>query len=264
MLLLKKIGNGGYRVTLENGHKGMYNRYGVLKDELSREYSNATAEITTKGVLLHGTKRAVDFQVENFQSGGFQIRIPLRKEERLFGMGDANRDNIMIRGKTLNVWIANVASYGPMPVLVSSDGWAIIVNSSYYQKFDIADSDKDAVIISVAGGTSDFYLLSADSILDLVQAITDVTGKPIMLPAFGYGLTFVETERSINARTVLDDIRMMRDRGIPCDTFGLEPAWMQKYYDLSTEKSWNKETFWIPNWLPENTASHRSFLFCFN
>lgn len=260
MLILKKIGNGGYRVTLDGAKAGMLTRYGVLNDELRRDYSNCEAETTEEGVLLRGTKRDVNFSVDNFKDGGFQIRIPLTKEERLFGLGDANRDSVMIRGKTLNIWIANVASYGPMPVLVSSDGWAIIVNSTYYQKFDIADSDKDTVIISVAGGASDFYILSANSILDLVQAITDVTGKPIMLPAFGYGLTFVETERNINARKVLDDIRMMRDRDIPCDIFGLEPAWMENYYDLSTDKSWNKENFWLPTWLPENTASHRSFL----
>ncbi|MBR1974977.1 MAG: glycoside hydrolase family 31 protein [Clostridia bacterium] len=260
MLILKKIGNGGYRVTMKNGKTSMLTRYGILNDELRRDYSNCEAETIEEGVLLRGTKRDVNFSVDNFKDGGFQIRIPLTKEERLFGLGDANRDSVMIRGKTLNIWIANVASYGPMPVLVSSDGWAIIVNSTYYQKFDIADSDKDRVIISVAGGASDFYILSANSILDLVQAITDVTGKPIMLPAFGYGLTFVETERNINARKVLDDIRMMRDRDIPCDVFGLEPAWMENYYDMSTEKSWNKENFWLPTWLPENTASHRSFL----
>ena len=260
MLSIKKIGNGGFRVTVEGGKKSMFTRYGILKDELRREYSDSKAELTESGVVLRGTKRDVEFDVENFQNGGFQIRIPLQKQERLFGLGDANRDSVMIRGKTLNIWVANVASYGPMPVLVSSDGWAIIVNSSYYQKFDIADSDKDAVIISVAGGTADFYILSAHTMLDLVQAITDVTGKPIMLPAFGYGLTFVETERTINARKVLDDIRMMRDRGIPCDVFGLEPAWMENYYDTTTEKSWSKERFWMPHWLPENTASHRTFL----
>ncbi len=259
MLQLKKIGNGGYHITAENGKASMLTRYGVLKDENFGNYSNLEAKLTKQGVSLQSVKRKVDVIVDNYTDGGFQLRIPLAKEERLFGMGDANRDSVMIRGKTLNVWVANVASYGPMPVLLSADGWAIIVNSTYYQKFDIGDTDKDAVIISVAGGSADFYLFTADTLMQLVQAITDVTGKPIMLPAFGYGLTFVETERSITARTVLDDIRMMRDRGIPCDVFGLEPAWMENYYDRTTEKSWSKERFWIPNWLPENTASHRSF-----
>ena len=260
MLQLKKIGESGYRVTTENGRKSMLTRYGFLQDKLSRKYADCAAEITESGVSFHGAKRDLDIAVQNNNGGGFQIKIPLEKKERLFGMGDANRDSVMIRGKTLNVWVANIASYGPMPVVLSSDGWAIIVNSTYCQKFDLGDSDQDTLTISVAGGSADFYLLAADSLLDMVQAITDITGKPTMLPAFGYGLTFVESERLMNARQLLDDVRMMRDRGIPCDVFGLEPVWMENYYDLSTDKKWSKDRFWMPHWLPENTASHRTFM----
>ena len=260
MLTLQKIGGGCYRAYLQEGKQSMFTRYGILKDSLSKDYSDATAEVAEDGVLFHGVKRDLAVSVEQFGDKGFQIKIPLAKDERLFGLGDANRDSVMIRGKTLNVWVANVASYGPMPVLLSSDGWAIVVNSTYYQKFDIADSDKDTVIISVAGGTADFYLFSANSLMELTQAITDITGKPIMLPAFGYGLTFVETNQGMTARQLLDDVRMMRDRNIPCDIFGLEPSWMETNYDLTTEKCWSQERFWMPNWLPKNTSSHRTFM----
>ena len=259
MLTLQKIGGGCYRATMENGKQSMFSRYSILKDSLSRTYFDATAEIIEKGVLFHGAKRDLSVYVEQLDKG-FQLKIPLTKDERLFGLGDANRDSVMIRGKTLNVWVANVASYGPMPVLLSADGWAIVVNSTYYQKFDIADSDKDTVIISVAGGTADFYLFSANTLLELTQAITDITGKPIMLPAFGYGLTFVETDQGMNARQLLDDVRMMRDRKIPCDIFGLEPSWMENYYDLTTEKRWDPDRFWWPYWIPKNTSSHYTFM----
>ena len=260
MLQLQKIGNGAYRVTMENGKEGLLTRYGFLNDKLSRDYAECNASQTENGLIFNAVKRDVEIAVRNVSSGGFELKIPLQKEERLFGMGDANRDSMMIRGKTLNVWVANVASYGPLPVVISSDGWAIVVNSTYYQKFDLGESDKDTLIISVAGGTADFYLFTAATLLDMVQAITDVTGKPTMLPAFGYGLTFVESEQLMNARQLLTDVRMMRDRGIPCDVFGLEPCWMENYYDDSTKKKWSKERFALPHWLPENTASHRSFL----
>ncbi len=260
MLEIKKIGNGCYRVTTAEGKPTMLTRYGFLIERLARDYSDCAVENSQKGVYFYSQKKEMEISIANMQGGGFELRIPLGKKERLFGMGDANRDSVMIRGKTLNVWVANVTSYGPMPIVLSSDGWAILVNSTYYQKFDLGDSEKDLLIISAAGGTADFYLFSADNLLELVQAITDVTGKPTMLPAFGYGLTFVETERQMDARRMLDDIRMFRDRGIPCDVFGLEPTWMENYYDLSTEKSWSKERFWMPHWLPENTASHRTFM----
>lgn len=260
MLQLKKIGQSAYRITTEQGRASMLTRYGFVQDELSRAYAACSAELTEQGVRFSAEKAVKEIAVQNVAGGGFEIKIPLAKKERLFGMGDANRDSVMIRGKTLNVWVANVASYGPLPVVLSSEGWAIIVNCTYCQKFDLGDSDQDMLTISAAGGTADFYLLAANTLLEMVQVITDITGKPTMLPAFGYGLTFVESERMMNARQMLDDVRMFRDRGIPCDVFGLEPCWMETYYDGSTEKKWDKERFWMPHWLPENTASHRTFM----
>ena len=260
MLCLEKLRGGVYHVRAEKGKTSMFTRYGILKEDISRDYADCSAERTDGGVTFGCKKRDVAVAVAEYGDKGFCLHIPLTKDERIFGMGDANRDSVMIRGKTLNVWVANVASYGPMPVVLSTHGWAMIVNSTYYQKFDIGDSDKDTLEISVAGGSVDFYFLAGDSLLDLVQAITDVTGKPVMLPAFGYGLTFVETEKTTDARQLLDDIRMMRDRKIPCDVFGLEPSWMETYYDASTEKKWSKDRFWMPHWLPENTSSHRTFM----
>ena len=38
-------------------------------------------------------------------------------------------------------------------------------------------------------------------------------------------------------------------RTYPCDVIGLEPDWMEKHYDFSTDKEWSKERFHIPFWL---------------
>ena len=33
---------------------------------------------------------------------------------------------------------------------------------------------------------------------DLLEALTNITGKPVMLPAFGYGLTIVNNEQELS------------------------------------------------------------------
>ena len=234
MFQLQRINEGSYRITTKKGKRSMLSRYGFLSENAQKSYGSCIVTIENDLVKFKNEKKDVSISVSNSDGKGFQVVIPLDVEERLFGMGDANRDSVMLRGKTINVWVANVASYGPMPVLLSSSGWALIVNSTYSQKFDIGETDKDKLIVSVAGGDADFYLVSAENLLGLVQAVTDITGKPTMLPKYGYGLTFVENERTTVARQLLDDIRMMRDRKIPCDIFGLEPSWMEEHYDLST------------------------------
>ena len=93
MLTLQKIGGGCYRATMENGKQSMFSRYGILKDSLSRTYFDATAELVDGGVLFHGAKRDLSVYVEQLDKG-FQLKIPLTKDERLFGLGDANRDSV--------------------------------------------------------------------------------------------------------------------------------------------------------------------------
>lgn len=41
-------------------------------------------------------------------------------------------------------------------------------------------------------------MLAADTLPDLLEALTDITGKPVMLPAFGYGLTIVNNEQELS------------------------------------------------------------------
>ena len=114
--------------------------------------------------------------------------------------------------------------------------------------------------MDVLGGDVDFYLFCGDSLRELLAGITDITGKPIMLPKFAYGLTFVQNEQ-LDTRGLLWDIRTIRALDIPCDTMGLEPAWMEKYYDYSTKKSWSRERFHLPTWKPANQSDHFSFFY---
>ena len=103
MLQLKKIGQSAYRITTEQGRASMLTRYGFVQDELLRAYAACSAELTEQGVRFSAEKAVKEIAVQNVAGGGFEIKIPLAKKERLFGMGDANRDSVMIRGKTLNV-----------------------------------------------------------------------------------------------------------------------------------------------------------------
>ena len=259
MLTLKKLGDGAFHIQTNGKSHGMLSRYGFLTDSLTKSYAECAAEITANGVVMRGAKREVDVRVEEISLGGYRLDIPLTKKERLFGIGDANRDGLSFRGKTIGIWIKNVISYGPLPLLISSDGWGILINSTFRQKFDIGDSDKDMLSIFVSEDKPDFYLFTANCMKDIISEITDVTGKPQMLPAFGYGLTFVENERVTGAKELLDDIRKMREEAIPCDVFGLEPSWMQTYYDFSNDKKWDPEKFYLNYWAPQNQSGEGTF-----
>ena len=259
MLTYQSIGKGGFRLSSDSGRESLLSRYGILKNSLRRTYSE-TAALTLDGntATLTGARHDVSITVEEM-SCGFFISIPLGKGERLFGLGDATRDAVMLRGLKVPVHVCNVASYGPQPLLLSADGWAILVNCTYSQTFDIGHDDPDMLKIYASGGRPDVYLFVADTLADLVDAITDITGKPVMLPAFGYGLTIVNNEET-DARALLENIRLCREREIPCDIMGLEPSWMGGY-NFTVNKGWNKDLFYLPHWKPDNQSESNSFFF---
>ena len=48
MLTFQKIGDGGFRLTSDSGRESLLSRYGILKNELRRTYSEA-ASLTIDG-----------------------------------------------------------------------------------------------------------------------------------------------------------------------------------------------------------------------
>lgn len=257
MLTYTQLGRGVFHIK-DAESASLLTRYAILSDNKTGDYYDAKISVQDELVVMSGEKTETKVSIKKMAHGGYALHIPIKENERFFGLGDAGRDTIMHRGRSYNIWVANVSSYGPIPLLISSLGYAILVNSTHRQKFDIGDSDKDTLSIYSVGGAPDFYLFSAGSIKECIRAVTDVTGRPAMLPAFAYGLTYVENENVTTAKSLLDDIKTMRDRRIPCDTFGLEPLWMGGY-DFSVDKAWDKDRFYIPYWLPKNTASSKTF-----
>ena len=259
MLTYQTLGRGGFRLVSDSGRESLLSRYGILGDCLRRAYSDtATLSVDGNTAVLHATRRDVQITV-NELSCGFSISIPLREGERLFGLGDATRDAVMVRGLHVPVHVCNVASYGPQPLLLSADGWAILVNCTYSQSFDIGHNDPDMLTIYASGGRPDVYLFVADTLGDLVEAVTDITGKPVMLPAFGYGLTIVNNEQ-VGARELLENIRICREHEIPCDIMGLEPSWMGGY-NFTVNKKWDEKAFYLPHWREAGQSGRGTFFF---
>lgn len=246
-----------------------------IYEHTMRIYENGSSMLSRYGILHDGDAKAEHFEgnVLSFQAGrrqldisfhtegeGFQICISLSKEERIYGGGDATRDTVMHRGQRLEMNICNVVAYAPIPYLMSTDGWAILVNCTYQHFLDIGKGERDMLVITAPKGSLDFYLFSGNSMSQLLERYTAVSGRPVLFPKFAYGFTFVENDQA-DTRGMLGDCRSFRERDIPCDMIGLEPGWMEKNYDYSTEKEWSHERFYLPYWLPANQSGKMSFFY---
>ncbi len=255
-LSLFKLNESTYQIREGEKSSSMLSRYGVLKGE-SAPFAGSDAISVADASVALAAKRKVELSVTRY-GDRFTIEAKMAADEKFYGLGDSSREGVMHRGKAITLYKSNVKCYGPMPLLLSSDGWAILVNTTYESVFDIGKTDKDTLMIKVYGGQIDFYLFKADSLLGLVQTVTRVTGRPMILPKFAYGLTVVNNE-DIAIPQLLEYTRLYREKDIPCDVMGLEPSWMQQHYDFSIDKWWNKEKFYVPYWMPKNTSSAGTF-----
>ena len=258
-LILRSASDRIFHISEAEAPASMLSRYAVIGIEEAPLAGSEHLERKGDTTLTFDAKRKVTIELER-HGREYSIHIPLSKEERLFGGGDSNRECVMIRGSKLVMHIANVRSYGPMPVILSSDGWALVLNTTYASVFDLGKTDPDRITIRALGGEIDFYLFRADTLAALLGEVTKVTGRPILMPKFAYGLTFVMNTRS-NYRDLFETALKFRERMIPLDTIGLEPGWMATDYDFTNNKKWDTKKFPLISWKPENQSDHGTIFY---
>lgn len=282
---IRAIEKGIFRFRMaENGEytESLLSRYNILKEsgiietecaENEDTYTVISEGITlvvnkkTSSLTVIGTKEPVTFDFDGYKGKaytkkGFTITASLTEDERIFGLGDESRKSIARRGTTSRLDIRNIASYGPVPFIMSSNGYGLLLNCTYAHTFDIGKEDPDKMVIEAHKGNIDFYLFIPDShkLSDILALQSKVAGSPLIMPKSFYGHTFVLNEQT-NAREMLWDCLMFRREDIPCDMVGLEPQWMTQHYDRSIHKKWHEDRFYIPGWLPENQSGPETFFF---
>lgn len=179
------------------------------------------------------------------RSRGFAAHFTLADGEKWYGLGDATRERLQHRGHSALMWVENITRYAPIPFLMSSRGWGLLVHTTWQHRIDIGETDPDRLTFAGANGELDYVLFVGDSLERLLDRYTEVAGRPALLPVWAYGLTYVCHEQ-VNARQMVDDALNFRREGIPCDMIGLEPGWMDKPNSLSPDKNWHPERFPLP------------------
>lgn len=261
-----------FRIRMNNKNtfpEGGMVRYGIVNtkcqiQKVKKNTIGSTIEFSTDSAKISINKK--DGRIQLFDTAGtlliqndqppmpgseqgFELSFKLGLDERLYGFGDESRDQIQKRGHKNNMVVTNVFSYVPIPFVMSDHGWGVFLNTTMYHSFDAGTTVSNRLSFKADKGIIDYFLIAGKTMPDILDKYTDITGKPTLLPKWGYGLTFICDEREVRARDVLYEAYEFRRQEIPCDVIGLEPDWMEKHYDFSTEKQWSKKRFDIPSFL---------------
>ena len=283
LMEIRCVEEGIFRVRLTDGDEfkeSLLSRYNLLQENpkdvntvftdgdtavLKTEKFCVSVDKTDGTVKFNGGKKEISILLtgkdkNTYKNDGFHMEIDLDEEEKLYGLGDCDRNSVMKRGTIATMLVADYVSYGPIPYMMSSLGWGILVNCTYMHTFDMGSSVHDKVLIDAEKGVIDFYVFIAQDMKQVLNLYTNITGKPFIFPKSAYGFLYMCNDE-YGARDMLQDCVSFRKYKIPCDTIGLEPGWMEKFYDYSIDKKWDPKRFYLPYWFDDGYAGTWSFLF---
>ena len=233
-----------------------------LGEVINKKYESL--KVATNGAAIIGDDTNKGNIKDMAETGEYSkasiINISLKEGERFYGGGSTSREHIQHRGELLRMWTTYQHTEIPMPVMISSENWGVYNNTTRKNFFDIGSFQSDIFSIYNTTDESDFYLMFGNSMKDIINHFTLITGRPYVLPKWAYGFCFGPNMLE-DQFDILNDARSFRQEGIPCDLLWLEPQWMEKRYDFSTKKKWNyklfsPEGYWEADTYPKKEHHH--------
>ncbi len=183
--------------------------------------------------------------MEDYQSRGFEadsIRMSsyktLKPGERIYGLGEQN-GNINRVGSRFKMWNSDKPCYqvneGPLyksiPFFMSSEGYGIYFDNTYKTEYDFGTESKSYYSFSAPGGEMIYYFIFGPTYKQIINRYADLTGKPIMPPAWGLG--FAQCRGMLTNESLTREIaKGYRDRQIPCDIIYQDIGWTNYLQDF--------------------------------
>ena len=165
--------------------------------------------------------------------------------ERFFGLGE--RFNALDqRGNVLDVRVyeqyknQGTRTYMPVPFLLSSQGYALWVQSTRWMQFNLAASEPEACTVEAdlgTEGTLDLRWFAGDDPFALVGQFARETGPTVLPPLWSFGLWMSANEWNSQAR-VEEEVRAAFEHDIPPSVVVIE-AWS----DETTFYIWNDANY---------------------
>lgn len=176
------------------------------------------------------------------ETSAYELNFPLHEDESFYGLGNLDSGTIERRGWKGDIWAGEqLLSSAPIPYLMSTRGWALLMNSTHKHTFDIGCTQQERLCISGEGNTIDLFLFIGNSLAELLNRYTDVAGKPQLLPQWAYGLNY-SCRKLANAQDVVNEAMKFRQMNIPCDLIGLSEDCVVMT-DSILHKAWHPERY---------------------
>lgn len=172
--------------------------------------------------------------------------LSLSVGECVYGFGE--RFTAFVKnGQGVDIWnedggTASQLAYKNIPFYMTNRGYGVFVDSSDNVSFEVASEKVEYVGFSVPGELLSYYFFYGPTPKQIVNAYTELTGRPALPPAWSFGL-WLSTSFTTNydEETASAMINGMLERNIPLSVFHFDCFWMRAFHWCDFE--WDQECF---------------------
>jgi len=257
---LELIDQGIVKIWIDTNHFQRTNpSFAVVKDgEFSSEINLSEQpghfEIYTGDLILKINKSPFKIQIfdkyqklllDDYQDRGFvfdSLEIAscktLKPGERIYGLGEKT-GSIDRTGKSFKMWNSDKPCYNiyedplykSIPFFMSSEDYAIFFDNTYKSVFQFAYGGENNYSFSAPGGEMIYYFIYGPSLKQIIHRYAQLTGQPIMPPAWGLGFSQCRGLLT-NEQLTREIAKGFRERKIPCDIIYQDIGWTQYLQDF--------------------------------
>ena len=200
-----------------------------------------------KGNLITESKpRGQAYVIDDKGQPFISEQLNLGVGELIYGLGERFSPFVK-NGQTVDIWnedggTGTEQAYKNIPFYLSNKGYGVFVDSPDKVSYEIASEKVSRVQFSVPGETMQYYIITGDSLKDVLGNYTAFTGKPGLPPAWSYGL-WLSTSflTDYDEATVNQFVDGMSERDIPLEVFHFDCLWMEEFEWCNF--TWDKRMF---------------------
>ncbi|WP_289937940.1 TIM-barrel domain-containing protein [Streptomyces sp. S.PNR 29] len=177
-------------------------------------------------------------------------------DEHFYGLGE-RFTGLDLRGQRVECWVEDAQgctgtrSYKAVPYLISSRGYAVLVDTTTAASFDLAHSNTGAWSLTVPDEVLDYYLI-AGTPAECLAAYRDLTGPALLPPKWAFGPWISGGFRQDSAAEVRARAVHVREHRFPCDVLHIDTYWQP--HGSWSDMRWDTEVFPDPRGLVHELA----------
>lgn len=173
-------------------------------------------------------------------------QLQLSVGELVYGLGERFTP-LVKNGQSIDIWnedggTSTEQSYKNIPFYMTNKGYGVFVNHPEKVSFEVGSEKVTKVQFSVEGEGLDYFIIGGESMMEVVENYTALTGKPALPPAWSFGLWLTTSfTTNYDEATVNSFIDGMAEREIPLRVFHFDCFWMKDFNWCNFE--WDERVF---------------------